>query len=307
MRIAVLCNDTLGITAIRQMIQEKLVTAVGSADVSPEINFLLQHLCNNAGVPFQSFSKQQLGPMLSAWLELHHPDVVLVKTFPWKIPSGLLKIPAHGFINFHYAPLPEWRGSNPLFWMLKNRAETGGVTIHRMDENFDSGDILLSQPLPLAGINSFGMLKSHLAFVGLTMMGPLLNGLLQGTLKPVKQNTSNANWYARPQPADLSIQWKTMTASEVQALVRACNPWNKGAVTNYKGWTFGITDCSLLPDKAPEGTIPGTLLALDEMKGMLIACSDGKLLKAEVVYSEEGFFPGFRMKDFGLVAGEILG
>lgn len=306
MRIAILCNDRLGLPALQQLMQHGLVVAAGTPLAESETIALVKNICSAAKVPFAQFSRQKLEEEIGEWLRLHKPDVVLVKTFPWKIPSSLLSLPKYGFINFHYAPLPHWRGSNPLFWMIRDGATKGGVTIHLMDERFDTGDILLAQEVMLQPGMSFGMLIGQLAYMGLSMTGPLLQGLLQGTLKRVPQNNSEAKWYGRPKQADLFINWQQMSHSQVIALVNACNPWNKGAGTRCNGWTFGITSASVSNVPVPPGTMPGTIMALDEINGMVLSCNDGTALRADIIYCEEGFFPGQKMALFDVRTGTVL-
>lgn len=226
--------------------------------------------------------------------------MVLVKTFPFLIPPAALAIPKHGFINFHYAPLPAWRGANPLFWMLRNGADEGGVTVHEMNATFDAGAILLEQTLPIGHNINFGILYTQLAYTGLQLTITLLNNLQAGTLQRKEQDDSKAKWYSHPKPSDLFINWQTMVAGEINALIRACNPWNKGAGTKWKGWPFGITYASVSDNTAMGKVEPGTILSLDAGAGFTIASKDGKAIIAEVVYCEEGFYPGYCMSAFGL-------
>ena len=307
MRIAILCNDRLALPALNQLLQNKLVVAVGVTDRVSEVQSLILRMCRQAGVPVQQFAKKNFNADISAWLFQYQPDAVFVKTFPWRIPAECLQVPKHGFINFHYAPLPEWRGSNPLFWMIRNKADTAGVTVHRMAEEFDNGDVLISQSLSVSPEYTFGFLCTQLAYAGVELTGKLLQGMMTNTLTPQVQDESKAKWYGRPTPADLFIDWNTMRMVDIRALVKACNPWNKGAGTQSNGWTFGITDVSLSPVAVPEGALPGTILELDETKGFVIACTDKKAIRADVIYCEEGFYPGHRIVTFGLKKGQRLG
>jgi methionyl-tRNA formyltransferase len=304
-RIAILCNDRLGFPALQHLIQQQLVVAVGTSDRVGETTLLLEKQVVSSGIPFEIFEKNNLENRLASWIEIHQPDVVLVKTFPWKIPAAVLSIPKFGFINFHYAPLPAFKGTNPLFWMIRNLESIGGVTVHQMDENLDTGELLITKEVPIYPEASFGMLVGQLAHTGLELTIPLVQGLVNGTLKPKKQNISNSKWYSQPKSEDLFIDWKTMTSWEIRALVKACNPWQKGAATRYKGWTFGITDASLSFANVTE-IIPGTIMILDELNGLIIACADKKAIKIEVIYSEEGYFPGHKMIQFGLRKGDQL-
>lgn len=307
MKIAILCNDRLGLPAMQYLLQQQqLVVAVGTSDRVSETSLLLEKQCDSVLVPFQVFAKNNLETTLTAWLKLHQPDVVFVKTFPWKIPASVLSIPTGGFINFHYAPLPAFRGSNPLFWMIRNRESSGAVTVHQMDEHLDTGDILFTKEVPIYPEASFGMLIAQLAYVGLELTMTLLQGLVDKTLAPKKQIGSQAKWYSQPEARDLFIDWKTMTSLDVRALVKACNPWQKGARTSNKGWVFGITDVSLSFVPVEPDTHPGTVIALDASNGLIIACADGKSIKIEVIYCEEGYFSGQKMTQFGLRKGEKL-
>ncbi len=306
MRIAVLCNDRLGLPALQQLVQNRLLQAVGASDRSPEIISIMNQVSAQAGVPSQIFTRKNFEGQLMIWLDQHKPDVVLVKTFPFRIPAAALNVPKFGFINFHYAPLPQFRGSNPLFWMIRNRVEIAGVTIHRMDEQFDTGPILLRHEFPLSPEATFGMLTSELAFGGAALTSHLLQGLAAGTLKEEIQQVTEATSWGRPKPADLFINWKTMSQVEILALIRACNPWNKGAPTRFRGWMFAITDASAGNLAVPAGTVPGTILAISPGKGITIACADGKSLQAEVAYAEEGFFEAGKLLQLGLQPGNVL-
>jgi methionyl-tRNA formyltransferase len=303
MRIAILCNDRLGFPAIHQLLPHKLIVAVGTTNRVPETKIVLQQLCSLGTIPLELFSNKNLEESLIAWLERYQPDLVLVKTFPYKIPASVLTIPKYGFVNFHYAPLPAFRGSNPLFWMIKNGVQEGGVTVHRMDESFDTGDILLQYPVMMTPETNYGLAISQLAATGAALTGNLIQGLLNNSLQPIKQDNSKSGWYGRPKVEDLEIRWAEMDASEIRALVNATNPWNRGAIVRYRGWTFALADVSISDFQVPAGTAPGTILTLNEQEGLIISCKSEQAIRVEVFYTEEGFFTGFRLKTFGLNSG----
>lgn len=307
MRIAVICNDRLALLALSQLIKSRLVVSVGTTNRVNEIQLLVKQICAQEKVPLQTFSKKNFAAEMNNWLQLHTPDVVLVKTFPWLIASQFLNIPKYGFINFHYAPLPEWRGSNPLFWMIRNRASIAGVSVHYMTEEYDTGDILLQQEIPLSSETTFGLLCTQLAYLGLELSAKLLQQIQANTLKAQPQDSGKARFYNRPKQSDLFIDWNTMSAEDVKALTKACNPWNKGAATRGNGWTFGITDVSIHTSIAEENILPGTILELSEEKGLIIACKNKQSVKVNVMYCEEGFYGGQQLAFFGFKKGNRLG
>jgi len=45
-------------------------------------------------------------------------------------------------VNFHMAPLPEYRGCNQFAFAIADNAKVFGITIHRIEKGIDSGDII---------------------------------------------------------------------------------------------------------------------------------------------------------------------
>ncbi|UED86593.1 methionyl-tRNA formyltransferase [Streptomyces profundus] len=82
---------------------------------------------------------------LARSLRSHRVDLLVVFGFAWKLPPSVLEIPRLGVLNIHVAMLPRYRGPAPLLWAIRNGDATGGVTVHWMDEEFDTGNILAQQ------------------------------------------------------------------------------------------------------------------------------------------------------------------
>lgn len=306
MKILVLCNDRMALPAVNQLIHNRLVVAVVMTDRSSEVHLTVKSLCDTARIPLIQLSKANLALELRGILMQFQPDTVLVKTFPWKIPAELLTIPKWGFYNFHYAPLPAYKGGNPLFWMIKNGDKEGGVTVHRMTENFDEGPIVLKSKFPLQNNTTFGMFTAQLGYNGVELTGQLLMGLQNGSLIEEAQDATQGNWYNRPEQKDLMIEWAKMNASDIQRLVNACNPWNKGAVARLENaWMIGLTHVS--PKESAreneKSVAPGTIVHINEKDGLCIQCAGNTVLTVTIVYTEEGFFPGYLLADLGLKAG----
>lgn len=309
LRVAILCNDRICLPGVNWLIQSGFTVAIGMSAAQNEIHALVRLQCLQHNIPFRLFEKEGLEESMKEWIQKHQPDAVLVKTFPWLIPSEMLGLPPKGFINFHYAPLPGFRGPNPLFWMIRNQLRDGGVSVHKMDECFDTGPLLMQQPVHISPDFTYGMLVSQLAFVGLQLCHALIQAMVNGIVLPPVAQEGHLKWYRRPLPADLVVRWEQMSAPEIRALCLACNPWNKGAATSWKGWVFGLTDVTLLTDQNThvQAPLPGTVLHADAQNGLLVSCLHNQLLKINVIYCEEGFFPGHQLATFGIKPGDRLG
>ena len=66
------------------------------------------------------------------------------------LPRAVLELPRLGCINVHASLLPKYRGAAPIQWALLRGETTTGVTIMRMNERMDEGDILLQRATPIA-------------------------------------------------------------------------------------------------------------------------------------------------------------
>lgn len=93
------------------------------------------------GIPALALGRP-LGAEAAAALAELRADLACVACWPWRIPPGLLAAPRHGFLNVHPSLLPDLRGPEPIFWALRAGADRLGVTIHLMDADLDTGDIV---------------------------------------------------------------------------------------------------------------------------------------------------------------------
>jgi methionyl-tRNA formyltransferase len=69
-------------------------------------------------------------------------DLGVSYCYPRKITQPILSIPSKGFVNYHPAPLPKYKGPTELEEAIKNKETNWGVTVHYMDENYDTGPII---------------------------------------------------------------------------------------------------------------------------------------------------------------------
>ena len=80
-------------------------------------------------------------------LKAEAPDVIAVAAFGQILPKNILELPKYGCVNVHASLLPKYRGASPIQWTILSGDKEGGVTIQRMAEGLDTGDILLQKNL----------------------------------------------------------------------------------------------------------------------------------------------------------------
>jgi methionyl-tRNA formyltransferase len=278
----------MALPALQYLLQNNLVQAVGIPDIVHDATTDIAQLCAHFNKRVDHFSKKDLTASLNNWTKQHQPDVVLVFTFPWKIPAACLAIPPKGYFNFHFGLLPQYRGADAIFWQIKNREPYGGISVHKMDTGYDTGGLLHIEKVAIDKDDTYGMHMAKLGMVNVPVVQKVLK-LLQLNMAVADQPAGNACYYPKPGINNILIDWKNQTNEEVKALINACNPWNKGAYTRLGQNPLRIASATCLNDcQSGLPGIPGQLLSVEN--GITIACAKGTSLKIEVITLEEGIY-----------------
>ncbi|HEU5348963.1 MAG TPA: formyltransferase family protein [Ktedonobacterales bacterium] len=132
-------------------------------------------------------------------------DAVAVACFSRKLPRSLLRLPRLGCLNVHPSLLPRHRGPDPLFWVFHDGDEASGVTVHLMDEGFDSGPIVLSESLPLTDDTTEATLEHACAMRGGVLLAEALTALNAGAIQPQEQDASQSTYQSWPTEDDYAI------------------------------------------------------------------------------------------------------
>ena len=110
-------------------------------------------------------------------------DIVVSCQYRHKVPKSL--IDKYTCVNIHYGLLPKYAGCNPIYWQIKDGI--CGVTLHYMDENFDSGDIIDTFSAPCGNLTA-DELYNALRIKGFELFKKHYNGIVDGTAPQRKQN-----------------------------------------------------------------------------------------------------------------------
>ena len=173
------------------------------------------------------------------------PDVMVVVAFGQILPKAVLDIPPYGCVNVHASLLPAYRGAAPIQWAVMNGDEVSGVTIMKMDEGLDTGDMLTKVEVPLAADETGGSLFDKLAAAGAKLLVETLPRLEKGEVTPEKQPEISTTEYARMiKKEDGKIDW-TKSAVEIERQIRAMSPW-PSAFTKVNGKNLKIWDAKVI-------------------------------------------------------------
>ena len=96
-------------------------------------------------------------------LEAWNPDIIVVTAFGQILKKDVLELAPYGCINIHASLLPRWRGVSPIQAAILNGDSETGITIMRMDEGIDTGDIIHQCRIPIDPDETGGSLNDKLA------------------------------------------------------------------------------------------------------------------------------------------------
>ncbi len=230
----------------------------------PKNNMALYNAMYNLAVDMGyepiSYEKRMDEPDFIEKVRSKNADIAIVASYNKKFPKVLLDSFKIGVVNSHPSLLPMYRGGNPYFYPILNNDKATGVTLHFMDENYDTGDIIFQQTVPLLPYETMGTLFNRTNFIFAQSHVEMVTFLEQGNTLPRKPQNKTDKYpkgdMILEQRGDTRINW-TNDASFVERFIRACNPF-LGALSFYKGnpikFHAGFYDIDKKTKEAP-GTI----------------------------------------------------
>lgn len=303
MKTAILCSHPFAFASIELVSRMGDLTGLG-APLKEEFTPTLKALSDQVFVPMSVIDDDH-GDSLQAWLDLVMPDVVFVMGFPYRIPKSLLAVPVKGFYNFHTGLLPVYRGIDPIFWQIRNGEPFGGITVHRMDGDFDSGPIAHTEKMEILPYETYGLHLQRLSALARDATAKMIEKLSVGGSELPEYGYPNTKEMPRPGFEDLLIHWESESAKSIKALVQASNPSYGGAITFYKGALLRIAQVGIHKKRTPPGTNSGTIVSVDN--GLFVLCADGKSVSLDIVFSDAGLFTGVKfVHAFNIEEGELF-
>ena len=201
-------------------------------------------------------------------------DIAVVAAYGLILPKAVLDIFPKGVVNIHASLLPRWRGAAPIQRAIEAGDEKSGVTIMRVDEGLDTGDMLLKGEVEIDENTTGAVLHDKLAEIGKNLILQALRNI--DSLKPEKQDDSLACYAKKLEKSEAKLDFYR-PADELERKIRAFNPY-PGAYFEYNGERFKVFAAEVLNDNA--GMEPGSLVPNDS--GLLIECNPGMLFVTEI-------------------------
>jgi methionyl-tRNA formyltransferase len=132
------------------------------------------------------------------------PDLLVSVAAPEIFRRQLLDVPKLGAINIHSGRLPEYRGMLPSFWQMARKESSVTITVHRMAEKVDAGEILGTQTFPLSARDNLDRVISGTKQEGARLLIRVLQQIRNGTAVARPLDLSRAGYFSFPKASDVS-------------------------------------------------------------------------------------------------------
>ena len=160
------------------------------------------------------------------------PEIQIVVAFRM-LPKVVWKVPSYGTINLHASLLPNYRGAAPINWVLINGEKKTGVSTFLINEQIDTGAVLLQKEVSIGKEYNVGILHDILSKLGAPLIIKTIEGLVSRSLSAINQQISGQEKEApKLTTENTRLDW-TLQIEQIQNKINGLSP-NPGAWTVFK-------------------------------------------------------------------------
>ncbi|MBU2063078.1 MAG: methionyl-tRNA formyltransferase [Candidatus Omnitrophica bacterium] len=202
-------------------------------------------------------------------------DLFIVVSFGQILSKQLLAVPELYAVNVHFSLLPRWRGAAPVNYALLHADKNTGVTVIRMNEFMDRGDVITTGNLDIKVQDDAVSLGRKLSALGAQTLLKALDLIEKNKVEFKIQDEARATLAPKLKKEDGLISWDD-SAQSVHNKVRAFVPW-PCAYTFYKGKLVKVLKTKIIDAQNAE-VIFGQVAAIEKQKGILVTAGSGLIL-----------------------------
>lgn len=191
-------------------------------------------------------------------------DLIISAAYPHKIP---VIVNSPFMINIHPALLPIGRGPWPMPCAILKNLKEYGVTIHKVSEKLDEGDILLKESFPISDEEDLETLSCKCQMKAKELLMKILSNFEHYWTSAIPQG--KGEYWPNPTNEERTLDW-TLPVTEIKKISRALGKFDSFAIFDEKEWI--VEDLSVW--KENHTILPGTVVHRTN-KEVVIAASDG--------------------------------
>lgn len=207
------------------------------------------------------------------------PELQVVVAFRM-LPEVVWRIPSLGTFNLHASLLPQYRGAAPINHVLINGESETGVTTFFIDEQIDTGLILLQERISIGADETAGELHDRLMELGAALVQETVRKISTGQIEARSQDL-----YLNPEAGlkkapkifkeDCRIDWK-LPGERLFNLIRGLSPF-PGAFTYLEKEGGEALQCKIFTATFEPGVHKEAagIISSDGKRSLQVALNDG--------------------------------
>jgi methionyl-tRNA formyltransferase len=164
----------------------------------------LEKYCNQMAIYFERISNFS-EPTFVEKIKILCPDLLVICHFQKIIQQDLIDVPKFGSINLHPSLLPNYRGMAPQHWPIINGDKETGVTVHFVDKDVDTGDIIMQHKLLIEDSWYVSDLQNSMKPIYSTIIKDAVDIICKGNHKYFIQRNLEGSYYGRLKISDCHI------------------------------------------------------------------------------------------------------
>ena len=213
------------------------------------------------------------------------PDLIISAYYRKILPKNLIDIPKRGCINIHPSLLPNYRGPVPTAWAILKGEKVTGITIHKIDQGVDTGEILLQSKFKILKNETGYDLYIRAMKKGADLFIKNFDKIINNKIRSYPQS-SGGSYYGKLK-TKIFIDWRE-SAESIKNLVRVrAAPYNPAEALLDNKYFF-INKVSIYINHNILTQMPGKIIEVLENDRIVVSCSNGA-----IVFEDYDVYPPF--------------
>ncbi len=225
-------------------------------------------------------------------------DLVIVGTWKERLKKEIFSVPTIGTVNVHPSLLPKYRGPNPYMQVILYGEKESGVTLHLVDENYDTGAILAQKKVEILPDDTSKELRERTVVAARALVADFIIGLNDNITMPIAQSERLASYFPNISGDERMLDFAAQSSDEIFRTVKALHPFLPCYIT-YRGKFFVVNPYKVEVLGLVEANA-GEIVAKDpNTRSLTIVCKDRKAVKFDgVKLYRMGFLTGYYIEKF---------
>lgn len=279
-RVILFTSSPLALSVIITLVKmEVLGAVVVSPSFEDGVEKIIQTLQKN-NIPVLYQPEKETNKFLKELRSLNG-DLGLVFIYNKILQKDLYSLFVMGCFNIHPSPLPKYRGFHPLLWQILKEEKKSALTIHKITDEIDGGDIALSFEFDILESDTLGTLTEKISQIAPFLLESFFKKLKENSLEFSKQIHPTYN--PKPSLKELTINWENDSSKTIHQKAKACNPHLNGVFTLIKNSHIGILVANPIENISKKHKA-GEIFSIEKNR-IIVATKDG-FISLNLIYIE---------------------